>query len=481
MSAPPSQTSALPDPSHFVDALCANLLLTQAQNSDLQGAVQIGQSVDRPSLLLHLVTQANILHLQNMVDKLIAQDVSTASVLEDFKSKVSENWAPTEDDKTTTLKVIKEVLTDPHSASFTKAAEEIFAKLDQHKNSNKLSHMFKTQKCHQIFLRYIRDTTNNTKGQLQRKIKSSLGVSFSEAHEPKFISRVVLWRRYAREADKSADNMHPPKRTSSGTEIEPEPLQKKSSESFWRGFDNWLEDCCTENGSDFDSEPWQRYYEETMRLNEQESAASITAPVPQPLASMFHGLSIPPTQGSQLDSPSSPFTFSSSSPSQRENSHPISRLPSRAHHDPPVPQLDLLSSSSILFSSPTPLQRGHSRPVSTVPLPVLHQPAAHHRTPSLGTSSSLVLPYNDRFYSSALSPLPSRTSTTLYSYPATPQHFTQEDTAGFVTSSWYTPDNDTDGASGSSPFIQWSCENARSFDESAASRSRAEHRISRPW
>ncbi|KAK7438401.1 hypothetical protein VKT23_018014 [Stygiomarasmius scandens] len=463
MSTPPSEMSSLPDPSDFVDALCVNLSLTQTQNLDLQGAVQvcdfqlfkhkemtiwcqIGQSTDRASLLLHLITQANLLHLQNSVDRLTAQDTSTAAVLQDFKSKVTDNWAPNDDDKAMVLRAVKDALTDPHRSSFAKAGDDVFKKLE---NYNKLGHAFKSQKRREVFRTYVREVTNNTKGQLRRKIlqtalgdgkksllvavvklESSLKVSFSDTQRPKFICRVALWRRYARQcSDKSSDDTRPPKHTSSGVEIvESETLQKKTNESFWSGFDKWLEGLRTEYGSDLDSEPWRRYYEETKNIDEQESAVSIAAPVPQSSMSMFRGLTgiIPVPQENPLDPSLSPPP--SPSPPERPMSRPIRGLPSRAS----IPEqrrglrLDPLSSSPIISSS-----------------------RAHSTTPYL---------YGAPFESPA---------------------------DDYTTSVRYAPSNNW-GASSSSPFIARSVtprgyDSTRFFDEDAASRSRAEHRVSRAW
>ncbi|KAF5345782.1 hypothetical protein D9758_013456 [Tetrapyrgos nigripes] len=375
-------TSSLPEPSNFIDTLCGNLSLSESQNLDLQAVAQIGQGLERGSLLLHLVTQANIFHLQNSVNKLLAQDTSTASVLQDFKNQVTDKWALNEDDKVVVLKVVKDVLMDVNRASFSNAKDEVYTKLDTGKAAHRLTHAFKTPARIKTLKSHIRQTTNNMKGSLRRmaletaagdnakdlygavrKIESSLKMSFGDTQRVRITARVSLWRRYVRET-----NRRPTKRTNSGTEKE-----DSQTETFWDGFDEWLKKVRAEKnlGDDFGSEAWRKYLDETRILDANASKASIAAPVPQP--------SMPMLQGIESDTPTSRTPSNLTSPeisqhtSSLQGSHPrLSLSTSSFSASPSTSQSSLVLSSpmrsSPVLSSPTPshLHR-NSRPMSPLP------------------------------------------------------------------------------------------------------------------
>ncbi|KAF5367923.1 hypothetical protein D9758_004369 [Tetrapyrgos nigripes] len=315
------QMNVLPDPSHFVDNLCTQLFLTDTQNMDLQAAVQLGHRLDRGSLLLQLVTQANIFRLQNTVDKLLTQDTSTVTVLQDFKNQVTDNWIPNEDDKAKVAKAIREALTDPHRTSFAKAGDDIFNKLELGKNTLKLCHAFKSPKRRESFRKYVRKTTNNYKGTLRSqlfettlgkkkkglhsaviKLEATLKVTHNEAQRVKFTCRVALWRRYIRDIIANSTPTQTKRLRGDTEESSAAPEASSDTEessskldSFWSGFDSWLAGLSKKMGSNIESAAWRRYLDETAKLDEKESSASIAAPALLASTSIFRAVTLPTT------------------------------------------------------------------------------------------------------------------------------------------------------------------------------------------
>lgn len=53
--------------------------------------LQLGQGLENENLLLHLITQANILKLQNTLDQFIGKENNTTGALEELNSRFKEN------------------------------------------------------------------------------------------------------------------------------------------------------------------------------------------------------------------------------------------------------------------------------------------------------------------------------------------------------------------------------------------------------
>ncbi|KIK56085.1 hypothetical protein GYMLUDRAFT_248081 [Collybiopsis luxurians FD-317 M1] len=232
------------EPSFFVDIITRTLALTAEQNSELQASVKLGQGLESASLLLHVVTQANIFKLQNTIEELFSKNIGSSQILTELKGRLTESWSLNEEHK------VKE--------------------LEANKQKYNLESAFRNETRRKTLTKQLRAQVNNNKGTFRCTLlktataQHSLGIVFTGNNLLRFTGCVALFRRYIRESGVNDDSRDGEK--------------EKKDDTFFKGFQMWLGNKIMTWGSNFDTQEWRVFLAETQALEEEDSVTTIAPP-----------------------------------------------------------------------------------------------------------------------------------------------------------------------------------------------------------
>ncbi|KAJ3792296.1 hypothetical protein GGU11DRAFT_803239 [Lentinula aff. detonsa] len=173
-SAQGHHVSIFADPSMFIDDMSRAMGLKTAQNSDLQASAKIGESLDRPSLYLHLVTQAQIFKLQNTIEQVAENEANLTQLVTELRSQSVESWSPNEAQKVCISRVVKETLANPLRSSYAHVYDDSMKKLESKQRHYYLESVFKSETRRKVLNSYVHIKVNNNKGALRRLVLASV-------------------------------------------------------------------------------------------------------------------------------------------------------------------------------------------------------------------------------------------------------------------------------------------------------------------
>ncbi|KAJ3720841.1 hypothetical protein DFJ43DRAFT_493113 [Lentinula guzmanii] len=229
-------------------------------------------------------------------------------------------------------------------------------KLESKQKHYDLESVFKSETRRKVLNSYVRLKVNNHKGALRRlvlaslknstrkdlaqtalKIQQSLGISFTNNDNSRFMARVALLRQYTQDNVIGKD----------------EGDDQKKQDSFFVGFDTWLGAKVAVWGNNFDSEDWRNYLTQTLAAENNANNTTIATP---PDVQDLPTSQLPSDRVGLVSGPDRPIA-----------PLPTRRIPSSLQHSIPVPTQSRFPDPAPCYPPSSPRlasSSGHRRSVS---------------------------------------------------------------------------------------------------------------------